>query len=41
MNVKGNEGNIKLPLGKYHSNNCFKQNPLMDAKKTGQKFEEK
>ena len=40
MNVKGNEGSIKLPLG-LGLGFCFRQNPLIDAKKTGQKFEEK
>ena len=30
----------KLPLGKYHSDNCCRHNPLMDAKTNRLKFVE-
>ena len=35
------EGHRKWPLGKHHSNSCFRQDPLIDAKIRGWKFEEK
>lgn len=36
-----NEGNTKSPLVKHHSSNCCWQDPLMDIKISGQKFEKK
>ena len=36
-----NGGIGKLPFGKNHSNNCFRWEPSMDAKTSGQKFDKK
>lgn len=35
------EGNIKLQLGKHHSNSYCHQDPLINAKLSGRKFEAK
>lgn len=39
INVEGKRKISELPLDKHHSN-CCRQVTLMDAKITGQKFEE-
>lgn len=36
-----NNGNTKLPRGTHHSNNCYGQDPQLDAKIHGQQFEKK
>lgn len=35
------EGNVQSLLGKYNSNYCCRQDPLMDGRINGGKFEEK